>query len=165
MFEEKTVITTTRATKRITANGAMRLITGSPPWPSARRCAIALLTSCSIGRKNPGANANAINHIATIGLNPSCPSACWPILKKTYAETPAMNSPMPTVIVPSGKAIFDAVGVESSEIGAVLKQPKVTWCWKCLLLRYQAELLRRVVLEQASSLAKLPTLLAQWLAR
>ena len=68
--------------KMITASGAIRLITGRPPWPSARRCAIALLTSCSIGRKNPGASANAINHIATIGLKPSCPRACCPILKK-----------------------------------------------------------------------------------
>ena len=47
---------------------------------------------------------------------------------------PAMNRPMPTVMVPSGNAILDADGVGLSERGAVLKQTKVTWCWKCPLL-------------------------------
>ena len=52
-------------------------------------------------------SANAINHMATMGLKPSWPSACCPILKNTYAETPAMNSPIPTDAVPSGRAIFE----------------------------------------------------------
>jgi hypothetical protein len=51
--------------------------------------------------------AKAMNHMATIGLKPSWPSACCPILKNTYAETPATKSPMPTATVPSGRATLE----------------------------------------------------------
>jgi len=95
------------ATKMMTVICNTRLTIGNPPWPIARRCDSALPTSCSMGRKNPGISANAMNHMATIGLKPSWPSACWPILKNTYAETPAMNSPIPTETVPSGRALFE----------------------------------------------------------
>jgi len=46
-----------------------------------------------------------MNHMATIGLKPSCPSACWPILKNTNAEMPAINRPIATVNVPSGRGM------------------------------------------------------------
>jgi hypothetical protein len=55
-----------------------------------------------------------MNHMATIGLKPSCPSAGWPILKNMNAEIPAMNRPMPTVSVPSGREIrLLSVGCEA----------------------------------------------------
>lgn len=81
-----------------------------------------------------------MNHIATIGLKPSCPSACWPILKKTNAEMPAINRPTPTVSVPSGRGMrLDVVGCDANgvngcdaeidDVGSVDdKQADVT-CW------------------------------------
>ena len=127
-------------TSMVTASGIMRRTTGCPPWLSARLCERALPTSCSIGRKHPGARENAINHMATIGLKPSCPRACWPILKNTIAEIPAINRPTPTVSVPSGRGILLLVGCEADSsddgceakvggVGSVNdKQADVT-CW------------------------------------
>ena len=59
--------------------------------------------------------------MATIGLKPSWPSACCPILKNTYAEIPAMNSPIPTEAVPSGRAYFEEVALFGGRFGVVDK--------------------------------------------
>ena len=73
-----------------------------------------------------------MNHIATIGLKPSWPRACCPILKKTNAEIPAINRPTPTVSVPSGRGIRLLLVGCDAEVGGVGsaddKQADVT-CW------------------------------------
>ena len=74
--EESANTTMHSAIKIMTVICKTRLTVGRPPSPMARRCASALLTSCSIGRKKPGINAKAMNHMATIGLKPSWPRAC-----------------------------------------------------------------------------------------
>ena len=79
------------------ARRTMRPTTGWPPWCSARRCDSARPSSCSSGRKKPGASANVANHRLEIGWNSaSPPSAILPILKNAYVAKPATSRAMPT---------------------------------------------------------------------
>ena len=51
------------------ASTMARLTTGMAPCPSARRWARARPTSCSSGRKKPGARMNVANHTWLTGAN------------------------------------------------------------------------------------------------
>ena len=93
---------TTRAT-RIALSRTILSTTGRPPSPIARRWESARPSSCSRGRKKPGARANVANQSDEIGLNSSAPpTAHVPTLKKAYVATPAMSRAAATGTVPSG---------------------------------------------------------------
>ena len=77
------------------ANAAF-LTTGPPPMPRLRRSATARPTSCSSGRKNPGATTNTKIHsplsAAYSGLSSALNARIW----KPYAVRPEIMSPRPT---------------------------------------------------------------------
>ena len=88
--------------------------TGRPPSPTARRWPRPRPSSCSSGRKNPGASTKVANHSDDRGVKFSLPPTAFvPIWKNRYVATPATSRAAATGIVPSGNEARSAVTLET----------------------------------------------------